>query len=197
MSMQILGIIILLLCIFLLLYSELKKRKTVSLLEHYLQSGEFGDYLTLLDSTFVTLVFPKFNRLYMRLNAYLFMDDEKNALKLLDIMLKMKVSKKQRVDLIVKAFNIYIEQNQYDKAEKLLDEIKTFDKDIHLECKKTFDIFALKKYHYIKEMEDKLSEVSGVNLGFLEYLLSIQYENKGDHKKSEYYLEKSKKHINL
>ncbi len=68
MSMQILGIIILLLCIFLLLYSELKK-KTVSLLEHYLQSGEFGDYLTLLDSTFVTLVFPKFNRLYMRLNA--------------------------------------------------------------------------------------------------------------------------------
>ncbi len=42
-------------------------------------------------------------------------------------------------------------------------------------------------------MEDKLSEVSGVNLGFLEYLLSIQYENKGDHKKSEYYLEKSKK----
>ena len=140
MSMQILGIIILLLCIFLLLYSELKKRKTVSLLEHYLQSGEFGDYLTLLDSTFVTLVFPKFNRLYMRLNAYLFMDDEKNALKLLDIMLEMKVSKKQRVDLIVKAFNIYIEQNQYDKAEKLLDEIKTFDKDIHLECKKTFDI---------------------------------------------------------
>ena len=81
---------------------RIKKRKTVSLLEHYLQSGEFGDYLTLLDSTFVTLVFPKFNRLYMRLNAYLFMDDEKNALKLLDIMLEMKVSKKQRVDLIVK-----------------------------------------------------------------------------------------------
>ena len=51
----------------------------------------------------------------------------------------------------------------------------------------------LKKYSYIDEMEERLKEASGLDKGFLEYLLALQYDNKGDEKKSAMYLEASKK----
>ena len=54
-----------------------------------------------------------------------------------------------------------------------------------------YDIFILKKYSYIEEMEEQLKTASDFNKGMLEYLLSAQYENKGDMEKSKEYLKAS------
>ena len=76
----------------------------------------------------------------------------------------------------------------------LLSEIETFnDEKMKAESRKIYNIFLLKTHQYIKEMEQQLQNVTGVEKGFLEYLLYLQYENKGDQKKSRYYLELSQK----
>ncbi|MCR0134298.1 hypothetical protein MKD01_19465 [[Clostridium] innocuum] len=122
------------------------------------------------------------------------LDDGDEIDALLKEMLQMKVTKKQRIDLVNKAFNYYVEQEDQEKAKVLLSEIETFnDEKMKAESRKIYNIFLLKTHQYIKEMEQQLQNVTGVEKGFLEYLLYLQYENKGDQKKSRYYLELSQK----
>lgn len=196
MDTKTLGIIVIVLCICLFISVEFKKRGTFKVLLQLLNKGEYGEYLTLLNSPFVKLVYPKYNRYYMKLNAYMFMEDHEEIMRLLDEMLQMKTSHKQRVDLVTKAFNYYIECDDKQQATQLMEEIETYqDENLKQECRKVYDIFILKKYQYIDEMEEKLKQASGMEKGFLEYLLSLQYENKGDMKKSKQYLERSQKNM--
>lgn len=196
MDTKTLGIIVFVLCICLCVAIEFKKRTTFKTLLQLLNKKAYGDYLTLLNTPFVKLVYPKFNHSYMKLNAYMFMEDHEEITRLFEEMLRMKVSHKQRVDLVTKAFNYYIECNDKEHASMLMEEIETYDDAaLKLECRKIYDIFILKKYQYIEEMEARLSQVKGMEKGFLEYLLSLQYENKGDMKKSKQYFEQSQENM--
>ena len=88
-----------------------------------------------------------------------------------------------------------MERSDGKRAKALIDEIDTWEDDENQkkESHRIYDIFILKKYSYIDEMEERLKEASGLDKGFLEYLLALQYDNKGDEKKSAMYLEASKK----
>ena len=194
MDTKTLGIVLLLLSICCLIFVELKKRKTFLELRNKLNQRDFGGYFILLNSAFAKFVFPVYNRNYMKLNAYMLLDDGDEIDALLKEMLQMKVTKKQRIDLVNKAFNYYVEQEDQEKAKVLLSEIETFnDEKMKAESRKIYNIFLLKTHQYIKEMEQQLQNVTGVEKGFLEYVLYLQYENKGDQKKSRYYLELSQK----
>lgn len=194
MDTQTIGIILVVLCIVMFFYVEIKKRKTIKQLMQLLQRGDYGEYLLLLNSPFVKFAFPKYNCEYMRLNAYLFMDDHEEINRAFSQMLQMKTTKKQRVDLVAKAFNYYIEQEDHKKATELMNEIDTYeDEAMKKECRKIYDIYIKKGYQYIEEMEQQLTNATGMNKGMIEYLLSLQYENKGDQKKSEEYLHRSQK----
>lgn len=196
MSVQTMGIALIILCVVFFLFFEYEKRSTFKKLHNLLARREFGEYMTMLDSFLVKYLYPKYNRLYMKLNGYLFMEDHEETQHLFDVMLNMRVSKKQRKDLVLKAFNYYVEQEDKQNAERLLEEIKTWEDGLKKEeaCR-IYDIFILKKFCYIDEMESKLEQLKGFERSALEYLLALQYENKGDHKKSESYLEASQQHI--
>ena len=179
MDTKTLGIVLLLLSICCLIFVELKKRKTFLELRNKLNQRDFGGYFILLNSAFAKFVFPVYNRNYMKLNAYMLLDDGDEIDALLKEMLQM---------------NYYVEQEDQEKAKVLLSEIETFnDEKMKAESRKIYNIFLLKTHQYIKEMEQQLQNVTGVEKGFLEYLLYLQYENKGDQKKSRYYLELSQK----
>ena len=70
MDMKTLGIALILLCVFFFLFSEFEKRATFRKLHNLLARGEYGEYLSLLDSFLVKYLYPKYNRLYMKLNGY-------------------------------------------------------------------------------------------------------------------------------
>lgn len=195
MDMQTIGIALVVVCVLFFLFTEYEKRATFRRLHQLLSKGEYGDYLTMLDSFLVKYLYPKYNRMYMKLNGYLFMEDHEEVVRLFDEMLAMRTSKKQRRDLVVKAFNYFVEKADQKRSKALLDEIDTWEDadDQKKESHRIYDIFILKKYSYIEEMEARLPQASGMDKGFLEYLLSLQYENKGDKKKSEMYLEASQK----
>lgn len=195
MDMQTIGIALVVVCVAFFLFTEYEKRATFRKLHNLLAKGEYGEYLTMLDSFLIKYLYPKYNRLYMKLNGYMFLEDHEEIGRLLEEMLAMRVTKKQRKDLVLKAFNYYVERADQKQAKVLLDEIDTWEEEENQkkESHRIYDIFILKKYSYIEEMEERLKEASGLDKGFLEYLLSLQYENKGDQKKSAQYLEASKK----
>lgn len=173
----------------------INKRRTFAKLTMLLEDKNYDEFFRLIDSPLTRLTFPDYNRTYFKLNAYMVKGDNKQALATLDDLLTRKTSAEQRADLVIKAFNVYISLNKGKKAKKMLDEIEQLDpskyKSSQDDCRMMYDIAVLKKYNYIDKMEQALDRMTGPARGQIEYLLALQYQNKGNMAKRDEYLKSS------
>ena len=191
LDMRTLGVLILAMSVFVLAMTEIAKRFYAAKLAALYERGEMGEYLHTLEMHLVRLVFPAWNRAFMRMNALMVEEDRSALDKLIPEMLCMGQSPKQRRELIGRAFNYYVEQGNEVGAKPLLEEIERVEpSEVSKQARMTYEIYLEKSFAYIDAMETRLSEVSGVNRGFTELLLAIQYENKGDARRAEQYFEK-------
>lgn len=178
----------------------INKRRAFAKLTMLVEERKFDEFFRLIDAPFTRLTFPDYNRTYFKLNAYMVKGDDKAALEVLDDLLSRKTSAEQRADLIIKAFNVYISLNKGKKAKAMLKEIEQLDpskyKSAQDDCRMMYDIAVLKKYNYIELMESALEKKSGPARGQLEYLLALQYQNKGNMEKRDEYLKRSVSRIN-
>lgn len=196
LDMRTLGVLILAMSVFVLAMTEIAKRFYAAKLAALYERGEMGEYLHTLEMPLVRLVFPAWNRAFMRMNALMVEEDRSALDKLIPEMLCMGQSPKQRRELIGRAFNYYVEQGNEVGAKPLLEEIERVEpSEVSKQASMTYEIYLEKSFAYIDAMETRLSEVSGVNRGFTELLLAIQYENKGDARRAEQYFEKSCREI--
>lgn len=196
LDMRTLGVLILAMSVFVLAMTEIAKRVYTAKLAALYERGEMGEYLHTLEMPLVRLVFPAWNRAFMRMNALMVEEDRSALDKLIPEMLCMGQSPKQRRELIGRAFNYYVEQGNEVGAKPLLEEIERVEpSEVSKQARMTYEIYLEKSFAYIDAMETRLSEVSGVNRGFTELLLAIQYENKGDARRAEQYFEKSCREI--
>lgn len=196
LDMRTLGVLILAMSVFVLAMTEIAKRFYAAKLAALYERGEMGEYLHTLEMPLVRLVFPAWNRAFMRMNALMVEEDRSALDKLIPEMLCMGQSPKQRRELIGRAFNYYVEQGNEVGAKPLLEEIERVEPSkVSKQARMTYEIYLEKSFAYIDAMETRLSEVSGVNRGFTELLLAIQYENKGDARRAEQYFEKSCREI--
>lgn len=196
LDMRTLGVLILAMSVFVLAMTEIAKRFYAAKLAALYERGEMGEYLHTLEMPLVRLVFPAWNRAFMRMNALMVEEDRSALDKLIPEMLCMGQSPKQRCELIGRAFNYYVEQGNEVGAKPLLEEIERVEpSEVSKQARMTYEIYLEKSFAYIDAMETRLSEVSGVNRGFTELLLAIQYENKGDARRAEQYNEKSCREI--
>lgn len=196
LDMRTLGVLILAMSVFVLAMTEIAKRFYAAKLAALYERGEMGEYLRTLEMPLVRLVFPAWNRAFMRMNALMVEEDRSALDKLIPEMLCMGQSPKQRRELIGRAFNYYVEQGNEVGAKPLLEEIERVEpSEVSKQARMTYEIYLEKSFAYIDAMETRLSEVSGVNRGFTELLLAIQYENKGDARRAEQYFEKSCREI--
>lgn len=196
LDMRTLGVLILAASVFVLAMTEIAKRFYAAKLAALYERGEMGEYLHTLEMPLVRLVFPAWNRAFMRMNALMVEEDRSALDKLIPEMLCMGQSPKQRRELIGRAFNYYVEQGNEVGAKPLLEEIERVEpSEVSKQARMTYEIYLEKSFAYIDAMETRLSEVSGVNRGFTELLLAIQYENKGDARRAEQYFEKSCREI--
>lgn len=191
LDMRTLGVLILAMSVFVLAMTEIAKRFYAAKLAALYERGEMGEYLHTLEMPLVRLVFPAWNRAFMRMNALMVEEDRSALDKLIPEMLCMGQSPKQRRELIGRAFSYYVEQGNKVGAKPLLEEIERVEpSEVSKQARMTYEIYLEKSFAYIDAMETRLSEVSGVNRGFTELLLAIQYENKGDARRAEQYFEK-------
>lgn len=196
LDMRTFGVLILAMSVFVLAMTEIAKRFYAAKLAALYERGEMGEYLHTLEMPLVRLVFPAWNRAFMRMNALMVEEDRSALDKLIPEMLCMGQSPKQRRELIGRAFNYYVEQGNEVGAKPLLEEIERVEpSEVSKQARMTYEIYLEKSFAYIDAMETRLSEVSGVNRGFTELLLAIQYENKGDARRAEQYFEKSCREI--
>ena len=191
MDWQLIGIILVALCVISLVYTEVQKRLVFSRYERLFERGDFEGCLRLLDGPLVRLIYPRYNLLYMRLNAQMCLQDDDESRRIIEEMLGLHASDEQRLVLLLRAFNFFVEQQDYARAKELLGELRQKAAPEQLaECERTYAIFAEKSSAYIKEMEAELREAGPADRTKLLYLLSVQYENKGDARRANEYLER-------
>lgn len=190
MDLRLIGIIVVALCVISLVYTEVQKRLIFSRYEKLFEKGDFEGCLRVLEGPVAKIVYPRYNQLYMRLNAQMCLADTDASRRTIDEMLELNSSDKQRLVLLLRAFNFFVEQEDYERAGELLEELREKASPEQLAgCERTYAIFAEKSSAYVDQMEAELKDATGAERTTLLYLLSVQYENKGDVKRANEYLE--------
>ena len=109
MDMKTVGIVVMVVALAFTIYMEVQKRTTFAKLEAYLREGDLENYLKVLDRPLINVLYPKYNVLFMRLNALLAMDDAEKTAAVIREMGSLKMNDEQRIALAVKAFTFYVE----------------------------------------------------------------------------------------
>ena len=191
MDMKTVGMVMVAAALVFTVYIEVKKRTTIGKLETYLAKGDFESYLKLVDRPLTSILYPKYNVLFLRLNATMALSDAERTERTIEQMAKLKMSDEQRLALAVKAFNFYVDVEDKRKAKEALKYIeKHGGKEAAGVNRRTYDIFLKKSSAYISEMEHALERATPSDEVMLCQLLAVQYENKGDHEKAAAYRER-------
>lgn len=196
MDMKTVGIVVMVVALAFTIYMEVQKRATFAKLEAYLREGDLENYLKVLDRPLTNVLYPKYNVLFMRLNALLAMDDAEKTAAVIREMGSLKMNDEQRIALAVKAFTFYVEIEDELHAREVLEYLEANgDESMAKANRRTYDIFLRGSHAYINEMESALSDASGVEEALLCQMLAIQYDNKGDKDRSASYRERAERSL--
>lgn len=196
MDMKMVGIVVMVVALAFTIYMEVQKRTTFAKLEAYLREGDLENYLKVLDRPLTNVLYPKYNVLFMRLNALLAMDDAEKTAAVIREMGSLKMNDEQRIALAVKAFTFYVEIEDELHAREVLEYLEANgDESMAKANRRTYDIFLRGSHAYIDEMESALSDASGVEEALLCQMLAIQYDNKGDKDRSASYRERAERSL--
>ena len=196
MDMKTVGIVVMVVALAFTFYMEVQKRTTFAKLEAYLREGDLENYLKVLDRPLTNVLYPKYNVLFMRLNALLAMDDAEKTAAVIREMGSLKMNDEQRIALAVKAFTFYVEIEDELHAREVLEYLEANgDESMAKANRRTYDIFLKGSHAYIDEMESALSDASGVEEALLCQMLAIQYDNKGDKDRSASYRERAERSL--
>lgn len=196
MDMKTVGIVVMVVALAFTIYMEVQKRTTFAKLEAYLREGDLENYLKVLDRPLTNVLYPKYNVLFMRLNALLAMDDADKTAAVIREMSSLKMNDKQKLALAEKAFTFYVEIEDEPHAHEVLEYLEANgDESMAKANRRTYDIFLKGSHAYIDEMESALSDASGVEEALLCQMLAIQYDNKGDKDRSASYRERAERSL--
>lgn len=191
MDMKTIGMVMVVVVLVFTVYMEVKKRTTIGKLETYLAKGDFESYIKLVDRPLTSILYPKYNVLFLRLNATMALSDAEQTERTIEQMAKLKMNDEQRLALAVKAFSFYVDVEDKRKAKEALKYIeKHGGKEAARVNRRTYDIFLKKSSAYISEMEHALEKATPSDEVMLCQLLAVQYENKGDHERAAAYRER-------
>ena len=191
MDMKTIGMVMVAVVLVFTVYMEVKKRTTIGKLETYLAKGDFESYIKLVDRPITSILYPKYNVLFLRLNATMALSDAEQTERTIEQMAKLKMNDEQRLALAVKAFSFYVDVEDKRKAKEALKYIeKHGGKETARVNRRTYDIFLKKSSAYISEMEHALEKATPSGEVMLCQLLAVQYENKGDHERAAAYRER-------
>lgn len=194
MDMKTIGMVMVAVVLVFTVYMEVKKRTTIGKLETYLAKGDFESYIKLVDRPLTSILYPKYNVLFLRLNATMALSDAEQTERTIEQMAKLKMNDEQRLALAVKAFSFYVDVEDKRKAKEALKYIeKHGGKEAARVNRRTYDIFLKKSSAYISEMEHALEKAAPSDEVMLCQLLAVQYENKGDHERAAAYRERAER----
>lgn len=173
-----------------LILSKVLKNKVLKRLLSDLKEAKFDDYYNTIDSMICKFYYPAFNREYMRMNGLVMQGEKARVEEQFDLMLQMRMNKKQEIDIVMKAFYYYLEDGNKKRAKQLLERVRKFGEDYFNESQIMYEVYLENSTKYIDEMEEALKdpECKDANRGMFLYMLGLQYGNDGQKKKMKEYL---------
>lgn len=194
MDIKTIGIVVVVIAVAFTIYLEVQKRTTFAKLEAYLREGDLDNYSKVLSRPLTSVLYPKYNVLFMRLNATLAMDDVEASARIIREMGSLKMTEEQALALAPKAFAFYVEAEDEPHAREVLTYLEEHgDRESARANRRTYDVFLKGSYAYIDEMERALPEAAGMEEALLCQMLSVQYENKGDEGRAASYRERAER----
>lgn len=172
------------------LFVEIRKRTLFARIEHLFADQKYQEVVQQLDKPLARVVYPRYNLLFMRLNAQLGLDNTADATRTVEEMLQLRMNKEQQMALFTKAFAFYVEKGDKKRAGAMLERIEGMnEKALARASRETFEIVLNKSTAFIGQMESQLKDSSPLECMRLCQLLAAQYENRGDKRAAERYIE--------
>lgn len=188
MAPEVLVFIIVLVIYFLL--SEGLRRYLEMKIEALYSAGLYDECFDYLNKLPARVLMTTFKQYYLRFMVHEARGEEEMATRMIEIMLRMRNSKKRQAALVVMAFNYFATIEDKNRAKELLVEVKQrCEKQVIQDCQLTYDIVFGKRHDYIEKMEQMLAKADKPLKAKLYFLLSKQYENAGDGKAARRYVE--------
>ena len=160
-------------------------------------SEDFDGFFKILDSFGCKYALRPFDREMMRLSAYIASGRSKAVDEQMQIMLNMRVNKKNKLTIAMRAFYYYVEKKNRHKA---YDMIKVVEEngspDAAKEMRMVASVLLRKEAKYIKEMKAYYDNAqSDDQRGMFAYMLGLQYSYIDDDKNAMKYLKEAKRDL--
>lgn len=194
MDVKVVGFAILVIAIAGTIFMEVQKRAIFAKIEHYFSEQDYASCLQLLDKTLTQVAYPRYNQLFMRLNCQLGLDNAGEATRIIDEMMGLKMSREQQLALYGKAFAFFVENDDKERAENVLERIEAVgDEGLAKVSRETFEIFVNHSDEFLDQMLEQVDQVGDGERMRLYQLIAVQYENRGDVALADEYYEKAAK----
>lgn len=151
-------------------------------------TGLLDDCFDTLNKFLPRILFPTYEQYLWRFRVHDARDEREMATRMIELMLRMRSSKKRHAEVVALAFNYYVSIEDKKRAKELLDEAKgVCDKNVVKDCQLTYDIMLGNRHDCIEEMEALLDRADPPLRAKLYKLIAKQYRNAGNKKQAQYY----------
>ena len=174
------------------LQSTLQKAK-INKIFKFMQSGNIVAVEQELNSFSTKFLIPEFNREFIKLNIYFSEQNSQKIEQQFEVLFHLKMNAAQKKELTLKAFEYYVQLKDKEKAQSLLEELKSFeDVGMVAHAQMLYDILIDQSTNYIDLLTEKLEEGNNMDRGMNAYLISLQYSYLHNKEKEQEFLNKSK-----
>lgn len=151
-------------------------------------TGLLDDCFDTLNKFLPRILFPTYEQYLWRFRVHDARDEREMATRMIELMLRMRSSKKRHAEIVALAFNYFVSIEDKKRAKELLDEAKgVCDKNVVKDCQLTYDIMLGNRHDCIEEMEALLDRAEPPLRAKLYKLIAKQYRNAGNKKQAQYY----------
>lgn len=151
-------------------------------------TGLLDDCFDTLNKFLPRILFPTYEQYLWRFRVHDARDEREMATRMIELMLRMRSSKKRHSEVVALAFNYFVSIEDKKRAKELLEEAKSVcDTNVVKDCQLTYDIMLGNRHDCIEEMEALLDRADPPLRAKLYKLIAKQYRNAGNKKQAQYY----------
>ena len=151
-------------------------------------TGLYDDCFDTLNQFLPRILFPTYNQYVWRFMVHNARGERKMASRMIELMLRMRSSKKRHAQTVAMAFNYFVSIEDRKRAKELLAEGKQVcDESVIKDMQLTYDIMLGGRHDYIEKMEQLAQGAEPAVRAKLYKLIAKQYLNAGNRKQANYY----------
>lgn len=151
-------------------------------------TGLYDECFDTLNKFLPRILLTTFRQYSLRFMVHEARGETEMATRMIELMLRMRGSKKRHAQTAVVAFNYFVSLEDKKRAKELLQEIKELcDDAIAQDCQLTYDIMLGKRHDYIEKMEGMLDQADPALKAKLYALIAKQYRNAGKRDEAQKY----------